>query len=337
MRKFEITAQPVELSALFPLNTVGREMLVGIPVFREGLRIEQIRKHVLNNANDYESLNYIFIVDSEHRLKGVISIKELLQEDSQKDSGKVMTANPVFANPMDPLPKVALLALNHNLKMIPVVDHKHRLVGVFTSHQLRDLVNKNFGNELLKLSGVRVNPKHFHFEQLKVVWGRLPWMLVGMIGGLVTGSIIGVYTESIRAVVLLAVFIPVIMSTGATSSNQSAMVFIRNLIHGDIKNWLQYLWNEIKTAVILGVLLGGILFGLLSFYPGDRVLAGAVSLSLFFTILGGAFVGVLTPMLLNKFKVDPSVGAGPFLTIIKDIIAMTIYFAVATAFLSAFT
>jgi magnesium transporter len=333
----DVTTNPVELTALFPQETAGRDMMVEIPVVFQQTLVKAALDHLLATAHEYKSLNYIYIVDVHKVLKGVISIKELLQADDSKSLKSVMRKDPVVVNPMDSVAHVASLAVRHNVKMLPIVDHKSRIVGAFGSAKLLDILNKEFSNDLLRLSGVPVPQKHFHFDHLKVAFARMPWMIIGMLGGLATGAIIGFYKESIQTIVLLAVFIPVIMSTGATSANQSAMIFLRNLIHGDIKSRVQYLLNELKVSLLLALVLSVILFPILAFYPGDIVLAFAVTVSLFFTVIAGAMVGAVTPMVLNRFKLDPSIGAGPFLTIVKDLIAMTIYFTVSTSILSLFS
>ena len=197
----KITHSVAELSALFPPNTAGRDMISNIPIFSEKATAEQVRKYISKHAKNYESLNYIYAVNRKSELLGVASIKEIMHADAKKTLGKIMIKNVVAVNPMDTEAHVALLALRHNLKMIPIVDHKNRLVGAFSSNLLLDILNKEFSNDLLKLSGVRIPRKHFHFDQSKVVYSRLPWMLVGMIGGLATGLIIGAFKSSIEAIV----------------------------------------------------------------------------------------------------------------------------------------
>ncbi len=309
-------------------------MITDVPVFRSDVKVRDVRGVVFEHVHEYDSVNYIYIVDEDWVLAGVVSIKELLLAKPTQTLAAVMTKELITANPMDSVPHVASLALQHNLKMVPIVDHKQRLVGAFSSNELLEILNREFSDDLLRLSGVSVPRKHYHFKSLQIVWSRLPWMLVGMSGGLLTGSIIGVFSSAIERVVLLAVFIPVIMSTGATSANQSAMIFIRNLLHADIKNRRQYVLNEIKVSFLLASVVSLILVVVLFFALGEPVLAAAVSLSLFLTVIAGSIIGVFTPMVLYRFKFDPAIGAGPFLTIVKDLIAMTIYFSVATTLLA---
>jgi magnesium transporter len=322
-----------ELSSLFPPETAGRDMITDIPVFSRSVTATEARTEIVSHASSYGSVNYLYITNKEGELLGVISMRELLLASPSAKLESLMTKKTIFAKPMDNVAHVALLSLRHQLKMIPIVDHKQRLVGAYSSDQLLEILNKEFSNDLLRLSGVTFSRKHFSFDSVRIFYRRAPWMIVGMLGGLVTGSIIASYKESLEAVIILAAFIPVIMSTGATSANQSAMIFVRNLIHGDIKNTTIYLLNELKIASLLGFGLSVVLYSILLFLLGNFALAIAVSVSLGLTIVAAAVIGVMTPFLLNKFKLDPSIGAGPFLTIVKDIIAMSIYFSVATALL----
>lgn len=325
-----------ELTALFPPDTAGRGMVTNIPVFRPDTRVKDTRQTVFDHSREYDSVNYVYVVDDDWVLQGVASIKEILQAKGNQTLDEMMVTSLVTANPMDTVPHVASLALQHNVKMVPIVDHKKRLVGAFSSNELLEILNKEFSDDLLRLSGVRVPPQHHSFESFKILRARLPWMLVGMFGGLLTGSIIGYFRASIEATVLLAVFIPVIMSTGATSANQAAMIFIRNLLHADIKNRTQYVLNELKVGTWLGLVQGSIVFAVIAAFVGNIVLALAVSVSLLLTVIVGALIGVLTPMTLYRFRMDPALGAGPFLTIVKDLAAMTIYFSVATFLLALF-
>lgn len=312
-------------------------MVTNIPVFRPESKVREARDTILDHAREYDSINYLYIVDEVWKLEGVVSVKELLQARANITLADIMVTKLVTANPMDTVPHVASLALQHNLKMVPIVDHKGRLVGAFSSTELLDILNKEFSDDLLRLSGVSVPAQHHHFESFKIVWGRFPWAMLGLFGGLLTGFVINFYRASIESTVLLAVFIPVIMSAGATSANQSAMIFIRNLLHADIKNRTRYVFNELKIGALMAFLQGVAVFIITWLFAGNLVLALAVSVSLVLTVLSASLIGVLTPMILYRAHYDPALGAGPFLTLIKDLVAMTIYFTVATTLFAYFT
>lgn len=330
-------AEPLKLpvlTALFPPDSAGHGMITDVPVFKVTTRVRDAQLAILQSAGRFDSINYIYAVSDDGQLKGVLSIRELLKAKAQASLSSVMAKDVVAAGPLDTVPQVALIALGHNLKMIPILDHDKRLIGAFSSNELLDILNKEFSDDLLRLSGISIPRQHHSFRSLRIVRTRLPWMIIGLFGGLLTGSIIGAFRDSIQAMVLLVVFIPVIMSTGATSANQSAMIFFRNLMHADIKNKFQYLLNEIKVSALLACCLSAILFLFVVLVWGDLALAVAVTASIFFTIIAGALIGVLTPMILYHYRQDPAIGAGPFLTLIKDVVAMTIYFTVATTILT---
>lgn len=330
-------AQPLKLpalTALFPPDSAGRGMISDIPVFDVHTRVKEAQETVVDRVDRYESINYIYVVDEEGKLKGVLSVRELLRAKPQARLASVMASDVVAASPLDTVPQVALLALGHNLKMIPILDHEKRLIGAFSSNELLDILNKEFNDDLLRLSGVSIPKQHHSFRSWRIVRTRLPWMIIGLFGGLLTGTIIGTFKDAIQAMVLLVVFIPVIMTTGATSANQSAMIFIRNLMHADIRNKFQYVLNELKVSLLLATCMSVVLFAFIFLFWRELHLAAAVAASIFFTIVAGALIGVLTPMALYRYKQDPAIGAGPFLTILKDVIAMTIYFTVATTILS---
>lgn len=322
------------LTALFPPDTAGSGMIIDVPVFKETVKVRDAQQAIISGVRGYESINYIYVVDEAGHLRGVLSIRELLRSKPGQALSSVMAKDIVSAGPLATVPQVALLALGHNLKMIPILDHEKRLIGAFSSNELLDILNKQFSDDLLRLSGVSVPKRHHSFSSWRIVRARMPWMIIGLFGGLLTGSVIGAYKDAIQAMVVLVVFIPVIMTSGATSANQAAMIFIRNLLHADIKNKFQYLINEAKASALLGLLMSLILFLFIGIIWHDAILAVAVSASIFTTIVAGALIGVLTPMTLYRYKQDPATGAGPFLTIIKDLVAMTIYFSVATAILT---
>ena len=191
--KKEAVHKVTELTALFPPDTAGQGMVVDVPVFSKHATVAEAYDHVIHNSDQYNTINYLYVINSEGQLRGVVSIKELVQAKKNAPLSAVMRKKLITANPMDTVQKVALVALNNNLKMIPIVDHKHRLLGAYSSDQLLDILNKEFSNDLLRMSGVSLPRKHFPFDSLRVFWARFPWMVVGMLGGLATGSIIGAF------------------------------------------------------------------------------------------------------------------------------------------------
>ena len=133
--KKEAVHKVTELTALFPPDTAGQGMVVDVPVFSSHATVHDAYDHVIHNSNQYNTINYLYVINSDGQLRGVVSIKELVQAKKDAPLSAVMRKKPITANPMDTVQQVALVALSNNLKMIPIVDHKHRLLGAYSSDQ----------------------------------------------------------------------------------------------------------------------------------------------------------------------------------------------------------
>lgn len=320
-----------EIKGLFPPDSAGFNMVSEIPIVHPDAKISDIIKIVLEEINFFATINYIYVVDEKRKLLGVLSIKELLRSPKKEKIKNLMKQKLVSVDPLAKQERVALLALQHNLKSVPVVDSQNRLLGIFTSDQLLDLLNKEISRYLVKISGVRYfDQPLISISTLNIVRARLPWILFGVVGGVITGLIIGVFKATLESAIVLAIYIPVIMSTGANTLNQSAMIFIRNLVSGNVKGALHYFWKEVKIGLLIGLVCSFLLLIISFFWQGSLLLALVVSISIFATVVFSATIGVLVPIVLYQFKIDPAIGAGPFLTSIKDIVSMLIYFSIAT-------
>ena len=157
-----------------------------------------------------------------------------------------------------------------------------------------------------------------------------------MLGGLLSGSIIGVFENTLQSIVVLAVFIPVIMDMGGNVGTQSSTIFVRGLATGEIGSsdiW-NYFFREAKVGVAMGLINGLVIALLVSLWQGLPFLGMAVGISMFMTITLAALIGTLVPIFFNHYGVDPAITAGPFVTTIKDVTGLIIYFGIATMFMN---
>lgn len=323
-----------EIKEFFPPDSAGYNMISEMPIVSLEARIDDVIKLIFKQSDRYATINYIYAVDDKRKLKGVLSIKELLSASKKKKVFNLMKKKLITVGPFEKKERVILLALQNNLKSVPVVDKKNRLLGIFTSDQLLDILNKEISKYLVKISGVSAYEHTIiSSSTLKIVKARLPWVLFGIVGGVFTGIIIGFFKATLESAIILAVYIPVIMSTGANTLNQSAMIFIRNLVSGNIKGAAHYFFKEVKIGFLIGIVSSIFILFISLFWQGHLLLGLVVALSIFLTVLFSAVIGVLIPIILYKFKIDPAIGAGPFLTTVKDIVSMLIYFSTATLLL----
>lgn len=321
--------------ALFPPASAGANMVSNIPIYSDRSTVREIKDDLFKWIPELDTINYVYLVDDKDALCGVVSIKELLAE---KDGKKVMRCSPkkiVSVKPYEHEEAVTLLALQNSLKSVPIVDKKNRILGVFTGDELLDIVNHQISKDLMRISGVSPSVHLFRGSSVwRIVGSRLPWVVVGVLGGLFAALVIGQFKLTLAENLVLAFFIPVIMSTGATVGNQSAMIFIRNLIRGEIdKGALHYFLKEVKIGFILGCVGALLLYVVSMFWTAVPAISLVLGISIFMSVMVSALIGVFIPMVLTRLKIDPSLGAGPFFTIIKDIIVLTLYFYIASLLL----
>ncbi len=319
----------------YPEDSVGRHMTLDFPVVKETLTVRETLDHLRRSIKDFVEIVYVFATDDENKLTGVVTIKKLFQAHSSVRLTEIMEKRLVKALPITSEENVVLLALQNDIKYVPIVDSEGHMVGVYTTRALRHFLNRQIERRLLRASGVRWNVlfKAGTMGVWRSVKARLPWIMVGLLGGLLSGAVIGAFHNTLEAAIILAFYIPVIMSTGANTANQSAMIFIRNVLMGNVRVAWSYFFNEVLVGLSLGLVVSIVLLFFTFLWQGSLAVAVAVSVAIFLTVVLSALMGVFIPYTLSLFRVDPSLGAGPLLTTVKDVVSMFIYFAVASVVL----
>lgn len=325
----------------FPSDTAGSKMTSDIPVVESQMPIGEVLVEIQKEIRKFEAINYIYIVNRERKLVGVFSLKEIFKAPKTKKIEELMKKDLVTIKPLTDQEKVAYLALKHNLKAIPVVDHQNRLLGIVPSETLLKIFHKETGEDILLSSGIHAQAARLLTANVtQVARLRLPWIFIGLLGGMVAANIIGVFESALEAFIVLVSFIPVMMHTGGNVGNQSAMIFIRSLLIGNnlgnnhgIRN---YFLREVKIGLVIG-LVCAILLSLFSLlWQGPIMLGVIVGLSMFIIIVVAAMVGLLVPWSLHKFNLDPALGTGPFITTLQDVIGLLVYFSIASAMMRYF-
>ncbi len=302
-----------------------------------GEGLEKIKKI----AEDREIIYTIYVTDEERKLRGVLSLRELLRADPQEKIGDIMHEDVISVTTDTDQEEVARLLQERDLIAIPVVDREHRLVGIVTFDDAMDIIEEETTEDIFQTAGLIPRRESDRSERLisgpifhswKV---RLPFLIITMIGGLLAGVVIDSFEASLQAVTALAVFIPVIMDMGGNIGTQSSTIFTRALVLGqiDTKRFLKHLAREIWVGASMGLLLGIIVFAITSFWQGIAQLGLVVSLALFLTLTLATGLGFIVPYVLYKFGMDQAAGSVPFITTIKDISGLLIYFVLANQFL----
>ncbi len=325
-------------------DTAGGHMSTEMIVVNENLSMPDCIKTMREQAEDMDEIYNIYVVDDDHRLKGVFPLKTTITNPSANKIKYVMEPNPISVRTDTPIEDVALDFEKYDLVAMPVVDSIGRLVGRITVDDIMDEVREQSERDYQLATGLVAD-----VETGDSVWSqfraRFPWLLIGIVGGIANALILGGGDDGEWQAVLpgLALFIPLIGGTGGNVGTQSSAIVVQGLANGslELKQAGKHLLKEFFVAMLNAVLIAGLVFIYNLIFPADgdsqKALATslAVTISLFSVVLFASVFGTMVPIVLEKLKIDPAIATGPFVTVTNDIVGMLIYMFISTILIHA--
>lgn len=319
-------------------DTAGGLMGTELISVNENLSMPDCLKEMRRQAEDLDDIYYVYVVDDDNRLKGVLPLKKMITHPSVSKIKHVMEDNPVAVKVDMPIDEVAIDFEKYDLVAMPVVDSIGRLMGQITVDDVMDQVREQQERDYQLASGISsdVDADDSVLAQTKA---RLPWLLIGIAGGLLSSLILSGFEAQLAAVTALAYFIPLIGGTGGNVGVQASAIVVQGLANGrlDLKEFWQQLWKELKISLLTGVVISLAVFVYTLFTePGSYGLTLAVAVSLFCIVVFSTVFGALVPLTLEKLKVNPALATGPFIQITNDVVGLLIYVGMAAWMLSIF-
>lgn len=291
-------------------------------------------------SEEVEMAFYIYVVNEKQELVGVLSLRELVTCPSDTNLGQLMETKVVSVHTEDDQEYAAMLVSRYDLLAIPVTDHSGKLMGIITVDDVIDVLREEATEDMLRLAGagehlVDVMSVGKNFKR------RLPWLFITWIGQAAAALIIGYFEPTMRAVVPLAAFLPMIVGMAGNVGTQSTTIVVRALATGrvDFSQIWQTLGREMLVGLFLGFLYGALLgaFGFLQFLNEPAInslaLGGVIAVSLLGSMLLAVSISTLLPFLLNRLRLDPAVATAPFVTTVTDVLGILLYLAIASAVL----
>lgn len=319
----------------YPEDTAGSLMGTEMIVVNENWSMPECVKRMREQAEDMDEIFYVYVIDDDRKLKGILPLKTLITNPSASKIKHVMEADPFAVKADEPLDDVVLAFEKYDLAVMPVVDSIGRLVGRITFDDVMDEAREQTERDYQLASGLSTDIET-NDKLLAQTKARLPWLLIGMIGGLSNSLILGNFEGRLATNPAIALFIPLIGGAGGNVGIQSSAIVVQGLANGslDIKHALSQILKELGLALINASIISLLVFlyNVFCFHP-DFKISIAVSISLFSVVLFAATFGTLVPLTLEKLKIDPAIATGPFITITNDIIGMMIYMLVCMCLL----
>ncbi len=319
-------------------DTAGGLMGTEMIVVNENWSMPECIKQMRLQAEEMDEIYYVYVVDNEQRLRGVLPLKKLITDPSVSKIKHVMETDPASVKTDTPIDDVALDFEKYDLVAMPVVDSIGRLVGRITVDDVMDEVRESSERDYQLASGITtdIDADDTVLAQTKA---RIPWLLIGIASGILASIILAGFETQLQAVTALALFIPIIGGTGGNVGVQASAIVVQSLANGslEIKEFGRQLWKEfliglLNSSVIALVML---VYNLI-FLPGEYAVTLSVTVSLFVVALFATILGTVIPLSLEKLHITPALATGPFIQISNDIFGLIIYVFISTWFLKIF-
>jgi magnesium transporter len=322
----------------YPPQAAGHLMIRSFPRVAPSMTAREAIEQLRSSDRHLEMMTDLYVVDGENHLVGVVSLRELVIAPPDAPLKQLMQTRVVSVRPETKREDAANLISRYNFLALPVVDAENRIVGVLTVDDLIDVLIQEGTRDVLRLGavegGVTQGP-YWAGRILTTVRQRANWLLLLFIAETFTGTVLRHFGGEIEKEVALSFYIPLLIGTGGNAGSQTVTTVVRGLAIGEIRprDALRVLFREAGTGLLLGIFLGLVGFGWVSFRLGRPSIAAVVGLTAAAIVIWANSVGSLVPILANRLRIDPTVVSAPLITTVVDATGLVIYFLIAKALL----
>ena len=312
-------------------DTAGGLMSTEMVVVNENWSMPECLKEMRSQAEDMDEIYYIYVVDDDERLCGVFPLKKMVTSPSVSKVKHVMSRKVVSVDVDTPIDEVTMLIEKYNLVAIPVVDKINRLVGQITVDDIMDEVREQTEHDQQLTAGLTQDIESDD-TVIKQTSARLPWLLIGMLGGIGSSLLLNCFETTLGNHPEMALFIPLLAGMGGNVGTQSSAIAVQGLANNslDSRHIFRHIAKELVVALINATILSLMVYVYnFCIYGATDIVTLSVPLSLFVVILFASSFGTLIPLVLERININPAVATGPFIQIINDISGMTFYMIIS--------
>ncbi len=333
--------EPEELAAMRPLliyeeDSAGGIMATEVLTVPLGGTVGDARDAVRAQSEDLDPFFFVYVVDRDGKLRGSLSLKELVLRHSSTPVAETMNPDPVRVPPELDQEEVADIFRRYDLFAVPVVDADGVLLGRITVDDVVDVMREEAEEDIARMAGT-VGEEFDESSVRRIAFLRLPWLITSLFGGLLAGAVLRHFSGSLSGVIVfLVVFVPVITAMGGNAGSQAAVTMVRRLAVRRLRgrDILSVVLREARVGMLLG-LMCGVIVGLVAFVWRDQqwFYGVVVGVAMNCAVLVAATMGALVPLAFHRIRVDPAIATGPFVSMSNDVVGLFIYFGLATLLL----
>ena len=327
------TRQALALLLRYPPEVAGGIMTTEAVTVPSDWTVERTLQYIVSVGGAKETVYTIYVLDSQQRMVHVVSLRQLMLADRNQ---KVLEVGPqrvpLSVKPTTDREDVARLLSKYNLLAVPVVDEGGHLLGIVTVDDVIDAIVREQTEDVQKFGGMEaLDQPYMEISLLAMIKKRAGWLCALFLGEMLTATAMGYFEGEISKAVVLALFIPLIISSGGNSGSQSATLITRALAVGDVemRDALRVFLRELGQGLVLGAFLGAIGFGRALMWGNGTDVAWVVAFTLLFVVITGTIVGAMLPLLFTRVGFDPAIASSPFVASLVDVAGIIIYFNIA--------
>ena len=325
---------------LYPDNSAGSIMTAEFTDLRADMTVEEAINHLRAVGENRETIYTCYVIDALGRLEGVVSVKDLLLSHDAEVVQDIMSPDVISVFTTSNREEAARLVAKYDLISLPVMDAERHLVGIITVDDALDVLREETTEDFEKMAAIKPSERpYLKTGVATLARNRLPWLLILMLSGMLTGTILGFYEPVYAALPVLVTFIPMLTGTGGNAGSQASTMVIRGIALGEIGTGdaLKVVWKEARVSILVGAALAAMNYvRLVAANPGNGLAQPVplvVSLAQFGAIVVAQTIGGLLPIAASAVRVDPAVMSTPLITTITDALTLILYFSVAASML----
>lgn len=319
----------------YPEDTAGGLMNSDFVFVYESQVVKDAIEEVRKNAEEIDNIYYIYVLTGEQKLAGTVSLKSLLTNPLDTPLSQIMEEDLIYVTPEIDQEEVARIIEKYDLVAIPVVDENMIMLGRITVDDVVDVINEEASEDLQRIAGLSED-EEFSDTSFRISRIRLPWLLVGLAGEMVSAVVLSSFQASIEKIIIASFFIPIVMAMGGSSGTQAAIVMVRSITESEywISDSLKRIFKEFRVALLNATACGIILLFVSHYLFHTEIMFSIVlTASLFIIMTNATMIGALVPIIMKRVGADPAIATGPFVTTTNDILGLLIYLSLVSVFL----
>jgi len=330
-----VESQDIETLLSYPEDSAGRIMTTDFFALRDATTATEAIDIIHRRGEEAETVFYIYVTDPLGRLTGIVSLRKLILSQPETQLKDIINTNVVKVDVHTDQELVAQQVERYNILAIPVVDDSDILVGIITVDDIIDVIREEATEDIFRMAGSDSEEIVYADNIFKIARIRLPWLLITLLGGIITGYLMWLFKATLETTIALITFVPVITGMGGNVGTQSSLIIVRGLATGRVTmdTIAKVIWREARIGILMGIICGLSVGIIALIWHHEPMIGVVVALAMSVSMTVAATMGAFAPIFFQKLDIDPAIASGPFVSTSNDIIGILIYMTTATLFL----